>query len=331
MINTIIEIERFILKALRKICSKTPLYYHPSLWNEEYDFDKVSDKIYNLLKADKPCMIARFGDGELHLTINSLFVSKGNHCVWRYITGRQYQWWWNNEIKNKMLVFPKSDESFINFGKLMLDSYKYSDIQAIWSTQYRNLHYIDELNKDVYKIALITLDPYWSSKPWTRALKGKKVLVLSMFDDLIKKQYDDHRTQLFQDPNILPEFELITLKALSYDDFSADRFPSWFDAVKYMEDEIDKIDYDICLISCGPPGYPIAAHVKRMGKKAVHLGGALQLLFGIKGKRWEDPEYGASRLKRKNAYPELFNEYWIRPDKQHTPKIAKNIEGGCYW
>lgn len=47
---------------------------------------------------------------------------------------------------------------------------------------------------------------------------------------------------------------------------------------------MDKIDYDICLIGCGAYGFPLAAHAKRKGKKAVHLGGALQLLFGIKGK-----------------------------------------------
>lgn len=49
-----------------------------------------------------------------------------------------------------------------------------------------------------------------------------------------------------------------------------------------MKDEIDKQDYDIALIGCGAYGFPLAAHIKRSGKKAIHLGGALQLLFGIK-------------------------------------------------
>ena len=57
---------------------------------------------------------------------------------------------------------------------------------------------------------------------------------------------------------------------------------------------LDKQDYDICLIGAGAYGFPLAAHVKRKGKKAIHLGGALQLLFGVKGKRWEDPNYGVN-------------------------------------
>lgn len=32
-------------------------------------------------------------------------------------------------------------------------------------------------------------------------------------------------------------------------------------------------------------GFPLAAHVKHKGKQAIHLGGTLQLLFGIKGNR----------------------------------------------
>ena len=58
-----------------------------------------------------------------------------------------------------------------------------------------------------------------------------------------------------------------------------------------MKAQIDKEDFDICLIGAGAYGFPLAAYVKRKGKKAVHLGGALQLLFGIKGSRWEDPNH----------------------------------------
>ena len=63
-----------------------------------------------------------------------------------------------------------------------------------------------------------------------------------------------------------------------------------------------------------------------LGKKAVHLGGSLQLLFGIKGKRWEDPNYN-----KNYNYSELMNEYWIRPDERFKPQNAAQVEGGCYW
>ena len=98
-----------------------------------------------------------------------------------------------------------------------------------------------------------------------------------------------------------------------------------------MEDEMDKTDYDICLIGCGAYGFPLAAHAKRKGKKAVHLGGALQLLFGIKGKRWEAKDYATKWHLPQDAYSSLFNEYWVRPSINETPSTALKVEGGCYW
>ena len=73
----------------------------------------------------------------------------------------------------------------------------------------------------------------------------------------------------------MPDFDLITIKAVQSLG-GGEQFQSWFDALDWMKAEIDKHDYDICLIGCGAYGFPLAAHVKRLGKKAFHLGGALQ-------------------------------------------------------
>ena len=52
------------------------------------------------------------------------------------------------------------------------------------------------------------------------------------------------------------------------------------------------------------------------------LADATQILFGIKGRRWE-------------AYPEnverLSNDAWIRPSSEETPSAAGRVEDGCYW
>jgi hypothetical protein len=90
-----------------------------------------------------------------------------------------------------------------------------------------------------------------------------------------------------------------------------------------MKRKIDCIDYDICIIGCGAYGLPLAAHVKRNGKKSIHLAGATQLLFGIKGKRWEQFLVW--------PYSNLFNEHWVRPGQDEKPKNASVVEGACYW
>jgi hypothetical protein len=70
-----------------------------------------------------------------------------------------------------------------------------------------------------------------------------------------------------------------------------------------MKAVIDGKDFDVAIIGCGAYGFPLAAHLKRLGKKAIYMGGATQLLFGIKGKRWDNYRLISN----------FFNEHWVRP------------------
>jgi chemotaxis response regulator CheB len=74
---------------------------------------------------------------------------------------------------------------------------------------------------------------------------------------------------------------------------------------------------------CGAGAWslPLVAHAKSLGAFAIHLGGATQILFGIKGGRWDmHPEVSA-----------FYNEAWTRPSLCETPQGIQKIEGGCYW
>lgn len=105
-------------------------------------------------------------------------------------------------------------------------------------------------------------------------------------------------------------------------------FKDWFEALRKMEDDIDKLDFDIAIIGCGAYGLPLAAHIKQSGRKAIHLGGVTQILFGIKGKRWENP---VQKMCKYGYYPDLMNEYWVRLVESEKPRTANQVEGGCYW
>ena len=67
-------------------------------------------------------------------------------------------------------------------------------------------------------------------------------------------------------------------------------------------------------------------YAKRMGKKGFHLGGSLQLLFGIRGKRWDNPDYNPDY-----NFAELINEHWVKPGTAERPANADKVEGACYW
>lgn len=151
------------------------------------------------------------------------------------------------------------------------------------------------------------------------------------FKNTIEKQYQK-RELLFENKDVLPKFESLTVIRAIQSLGGNSQFKDWFEALEYMKNEIDKVDYDICLIGAGAYGFPLAAHVKRQGKQGIHLGGALQLLFGIKGKRWENPNYSLDWNLEKDTYKNLLNnKNWLRADENETPKTASNVEGGCYW
>lgn len=161
---------------------------------------------------------------------------------------------------------------------------------------------------------------WYGEFPFTKCLKQKNVLVISSISKAIESQYEI-RDKLFEDADIrLPEFNLKTFQAIqTLGDTSDERFEDWFEALKYMETEITKIDFDIAVIGCGAYGLPLASFIKKMGKSAVHIGGDIQMMFGIYGDRWLHDE----------KYTRQINSYWIR----NTPNVKdyKSIEGGCYW
>lgn len=162
--------------------------------------------------------------------------------------------------------------------------------------------------------------PFFYKNPWTKALKGKKVLVIHPFDSEIQYQYKK-REHIWNDPEILPEFTLITYKSIVSILGIQTPYNTWFDALKKMQNDICQIDFDIAIIGCGAYGMPLAAFVKNIGKQAIHLAGWTQILFGIMGKRWEE---NSEILK-------YTNKYWIRPFPQNVPQNSNEIENGCYW
>lgn len=164
---------------------------------------------------------------------------------------------------------------------------------------------------------------------WTPSLEGKKVLVITPFARTVEVQYQK-RELLFSGTDILPEFELKTYQALmTVGDLKDDRFTTWFDALYFMEKEILALDFDIALIGCGAYGFPLASRIKKAGKQAIHMGGILQILFGIMGKRWDGTRTGGSVQIREDIAP-YYNEFWTYP-LEEKPSEAFKVEYGPYW
>lgn len=284
------------------------------------DYDEAQNCILTLLKSGGPCMISRFGSVELSCYIN---YRKGGHPFWWLRKSKPF---WRRdqtlcEMHNNAGFFNGSNKAYSDFADLLYDSAKQVDILGSWMEN----ECIIENEMSYNKVKLLHLEPYFAKNPWSKYLENKNVLVVNPFKKSIESQYEC-RELLFANPDILPKFKSLTvIKSVQSIGGNNCGFNNWFDALHYMEEQIDAVDYDVALIGCGAYGMPLAAYCKKKGKQAIHLGGALQLMFGIRGKRW-DEQYNSERYKKL-----LSNPSWIRPLQEETPAQAQNIEDSCYW
>lgn len=280
---------------------------------------KTNDYIYNLILSDKPFMVCRFGNTELQTVVGNLKVKIMGHSQ----ETDAYLDKWFTRLGNGAGFFPVDYQLLDRFTECILNAYQQADLLAMWHLNMEDF-VIDGYKPQVDLTYLFWIEPWLAdNRPWSAALKGKKVLVIHPFEDTIQAQYKK-REKIFPGTDILPEFELKTLKAIQTICGERDeRFADWFEALEYMYQEALKIEFDVAIIGCGAYGMPLAGKLKQAGRKVIHLGGATQLLFGIKGRRWED------------NYPSkiaaCFNEHWTYPLDSERPQNASTVEMGCYW
>lgn len=267
-------------------------------------------KIEKLLEQTEACMISRLGSTELQTLWYSRF-----YPLSLPLKKRIYY-----NIKNASGFFPVTHKSLNKFYYEYKADVKEMDLLVSWRVE--ELFFRDWISKK-QMISKTVMDMFFThEKPWTATLEGKRVLVVHPFAETIERQYSEKRRNIFKNDRILPEFaSLQTVKAVQSIAGESVDYSDWFAALNSMKEKIDKKDFDIALIGCGAYGLPLAAHVKRMGKKAVHMGGILQFLFGIKGVRYEE----------NNETNKFINKYFVYPDDVDRPKNVSIVEGGCYW
>lgn len=331
----LVKVMRVIGKRIRIARGDAPAYYPQCTdltvegWNANLLPDVVygaaaSDLIFEELAANRPSMICRFGTVEL-ATISSAKTELTLSSALRLLSGDDvvrdiglHTGLFKSFCKHTGF-FPPAATEVRKFVAQSLEEMSLIDILCVWCKQERDF---SEALSAARKVRFRDLEPYMHVNPWSRILAGKKVLVVHPFAETIADQYARKRTKLFANPLVLPEFELKTIKAVQSIANNQTPFTTWFDALDHMKAQISASDFDIAIIGCGAYGMPLAAHCKRIGKKSVHLGGQTQLLFGIKGKRWET---GHDEIKR------MFNEHWVYPGELDRPKNYVAVEGGAYW
>lgn len=279
-----------------------------SVWDRLLSSDAANRMIATLLVQNTPCLVGRIGHTEGRIAGEYLF----RRSLFSLVTHKQ--------THQNAGIFPVTSQVLSAFAGIYLDSIGQVDLLDFWQTSYQ-AQLLAERFSGIVLAPLQALEPYTHSCPWSAALEQRRVLVVHPFAASILQQYQFSRGRIFGDHDVLPEFDLQVLPSPQTLAPLTGGYGTWIDALHDLTDRVLQLEFDVALIGCGAYGLPLGAAIKDAGRQAIHLGGALQILFGIRGRRWEQIP----------AVAALMNDHWIRPSSEETPASASLVDEGCYW
>lgn len=314
LIRNIMRVKRFVFPQLNY---SQKIQKYKEKYQSRIDYNQVGhDQIAQFVAKEDNFLISRIGHTELAALKYYLKARNGQKKPKPYPVKIKQM------IQNNAGFFPATDTLVDDFCKLYIKSIKEVDLMGVWFND-GEWTVCKEFCPGAKLVEIGCLEAFRWKNPWSSLLKGRKVLVVHPFVETIESQYRRHQKQIFRDPEVLPEFELKTIKAVQSIAGVNSGFTTWFEAYESMCHQIDSVEFDIALIGAGAYGLPLGAHVKRLGKSAIHLGGVTQMFFGIIGKRWE--------CEYTNIFQSLVNSYWVRPSDSEKPVGFNQVESGCYW
>ena len=283
--------------------------------NKKTSLNEDIGLIKSLLRnPNKPFLIGRLGFTE-SLVVGNIITKYYDQSV-------------EKEAEQESGVFPGSFLTTILCASEQLFALNNCDLLAVWPIPYlRKATKVSNFSGNFIDLEALNLLRCFSiSEIWSKLLLNKKVLIISPFKETIKQNYLK-KEQIKHLNEILPDLKSLDVIKAPYGTFanSNDKTnSSWVTNLHEMQKKMSKIDYDICLTGCGGYGFPLACYSKVfLEKPALHLGGALQLLFGIKGQRWTRKEHAFSIKK--------YMDTWESPLIVDQPEDPNSIELGAYF
>jgi hypothetical protein len=233
-------------------------------------------------------------------------------------------------MKNNAGIALHNPANIQHYSQRYLQAFEYCDMFAGWDLQGNYIHHIFQTHeyikqqfesKTIFWALAFDIFHYIYSNPWTQALRGKRILLVSPFEDSLREKIDV-REQIYG-IDLFPDCTFTFLKPPQTQASmpSRDFCEELIDFEKAIDDRLS--DFDVALLSCGGYANPIGSYIYEKGKSAIYVGGVLQMYFGILGSRW--------LIERPDIVKLFANSHWSRPKDTERPAGCNKVEGGCYW
>ena len=234
-------------------------------------------------------------------------------------------------MKNNAGIHLPDEENVAAYSKHYLQAFDSCDCYGAWEQQGIYIQHIAQSHSYMMQKYGNTKTPFWAyafdifhyifSNPWTLALRNKRILLVSPFEESLREKVPLRKNIYGVD--LFPDCTFTFLKPPQTHASNPSR--PFIQELRSFQEKIDNVwsDFDVALLSCGGYANPIGSYIYKKGKSAIYVGGVLQMYFGILGSRWEKERPDVLRL--------FINDHWSRPKESERPKQSSKIEGGCYW
>lgn len=221
-------------------------------------------------------------------------------------------------------IYPINDRMMTAFCEIYADALSEIDLLGVWF----NVGEKRAIERFARPQALMRTDAlrnHLLDHPWSHAFAGKTVMVVTPFVKTVAQQFARRAEIWSGKPGLLPDFDLVTLRTQQNAGILETlEYRDWLDGFEQLKARLEATPADVVLVGAGAWSLPLVAHAKRLGRFAAHLGGDLQLLFGVTGGRWRDDPV-INRLKN-NAWTRVLPE-----EIQNAEKVLKVRDASNYW
>jgi len=279
------------------------------------------------LKNDAGYAAGKMGYSEQHWMYYEIFLKKEKNIN----NIRQFERDLNFHGLKQEGIFPEDPNFYLAFNRFYIPHVKNLDFLGIcyrpWELEI--IRYYKLKNKLIHYPYQQTdvMSPGTEENCYLPHFKDRKILLICPFAGILKERatkeiFEGVWSRAAKKKWFYPKSVDALEFPYGFAKETRKHYSTAIDLFKHIITLVDSRDFDIALIGAGGLAIPIASHIKSMGKIGIDLGGHLQVLFGVLGKRYREWRWEAWDS----------NEWCIDMPAKYRPKEAEEVcDSGAYW
>jgi hypothetical protein len=322
------------------------------------DYATVYMDTVSKLSDDQPCFLSRIGGSDTNAVVDLLRVTRSDPASLNLHIDKFLP---TVAAYNGFYDLDNPREAYIRYCGTLVKAYLESRLLYLSNFQllsiffknvlHHNFYVEDFPNKSAYSdfiheigakqadlrcypyqfVEKMVFDPYTLFRAFSVSLPGKRVAVISPFSESIRSNFSN-RFDFFKKNYAYPDFQLETVDTpITYSGLPKSYYPhrNWFETLEALKAAVAATEFDVALMSCGSYAMPLGCFIEQeLKRKAVYVGGVLQLYFGVVGRRYDNPFFLDQINREKFIHPLERDRYLLQIPVSET---AKREAFGAYF